>query len=440
MRTRASLLCSFAAIVQSAALAQTGDPRDLLERVSAKVTDALTRLPRYMCSLAVERAQYASESRDSAGGASCDRLAAERSKGRLTTQLLETDRVRLDVAIAARDEIYAWPGEKFSSHDPFDFEGQGALENGLFSSFLSAVFRSDAADFYWIGEKEVDGRVLAEYQFQVPLERSKYVFRSGDNRYTTAYDGTFLADPATGDLVRLSIRTDGLPAASGACDATTTLDYARTRLRDSEFLLPSQAQLDIFNADGTEDRNRAVYSSCREFVGDSAVRFEDLAGESITVPKTSAPGPNLPAGIKFRIRFSEAIDPETVSGGDRVIATLKTSIRDPASKSVLVPEGAEIAVRVVRLEHLAGPPLEIRLEVRLEAVDIAGTMVPFQAEAGEPDVVVEIPRRTPGPRTVSRPFLNGQLDSDPGIYVFQYQNVKPGFAIKPGLESNWVTR
>jgi hypothetical protein len=66
-----------------------------------------------------------------------------------------------------------------------------------------------------------------------------------------------------------------LPADTGACEASTTLDYSRVRPRDAEFLLPREAVIDILNTDGSDLRNRTVYSSCDEFRGESSINFDE---------------------------------------------------------------------------------------------------------------------------------------------------------------------
>ena len=134
MWTRLLSLCSFAAVIQSAAWAQTDDPRALLLRIRDNVTDTVERLLRYMCSLTVERAQYAP---DPIHPPSCDGLLGQQHKGQYKPRLAETDRLRLDVAIAAANEIYSWAGEdRFDDRDLFlDLVRQGALQTGGFSTF-----------------------------------------------------------------------------------------------------------------------------------------------------------------------------------------------------------------------------------------------------------------------------------------------------------------
>ena len=100
------------------------------------------------------------------------------------------------------------------------------------------------------------------------------------------------------------------------------------------------------------------------------------------------------------------------------------------------------------------------LEFRLEAVEKKGEMIPLRAVAGEtiPFTAFEMsladlkplppgdlrfghgePTPPPPPRKVGVPFLTGHFQDDPGIFVLQFGPVKPGFVIKAGIKTNWVT-
>ena len=102
---RQSTLLAFAAAVLPALA--WGQTNDLLPRVRASVTDTLSRLPAYMCTLTVDRTSYSSPSGRSA---SCDGLAAQRNKGQSKAPVAQMDRVRLDVGIDDVNEVYscAW--------------------------------------------------------------------------------------------------------------------------------------------------------------------------------------------------------------------------------------------------------------------------------------------------------------------------------------------
>src|ERR1700734_3420287 len=104
MRTPLLLLCSYAASVQA-----QQDPRDLLVGVRNKVVQTVDKLPRYMCTQTIDRSQY--EPTLGRSGASCDDLAARKKSGQSRLRLSESDRLRLDVAVADTNEIYSWVGE-----------------------------------------------------------------------------------------------------------------------------------------------------------------------------------------------------------------------------------------------------------------------------------------------------------------------------------------
>lgn len=444
-------LCVLTAIVQNGASAQSLDSQELLRRLRTNVTDALVRLPKYMCSLTIERAQYAA---DPKRAPSCPGLADPRDREQPKTPLVETDRLKLNVAIAANSEIYSWrDANRFDAHDPFDFVRAGATENGVYSSFLSAIFGGNdgnAAEFSYIGTVDDSGRRLAEFAFRVPQEKSNYTVRIGDHGYKVSYAGTFLADLAAADLVRLAIQSQGLPAGSGACEVNTTLDYNRLHLRDEEFLLPGKIQLDILKTDGSENRNRAVYAGCREFVGESSIRFDPPPAAPDSAPVSTAPTVQLPTGIRFKVRFTQPIDTATASGGDTVKATLEGAIRDASSRKVLAGEGAEILARITRLEQIAGAKASIRMEVKLESVRVGGSLVALPAVARPgPDAEEAAirPLASGGsavhlgqpPEAMQKRVALGRLHTDSGMYVFEFPGEKQGFVIKAGLESSWVT-
>src|SRR5580700_10092380 len=151
-------------LFQAAALAQSEDPKDLLLRVRANVVDTIKRLPKYMCSLTIERAQYAGPPYEPR---SCDLLIAQHNKGTLKPDLIANDRVRLDVGVAGINEMFSWVGEnRFDDKDLFDLVGQGALQVGDFSGFLTTIFGGEDADFTYQGETELNGRALAKFGFQ----------------------------------------------------------------------------------------------------------------------------------------------------------------------------------------------------------------------------------------------------------------------------------
>ena len=439
MWARLLFLCGLAAAARAqgtpASQAQADDPKDLLLRVRDNLMATIQRLPRYTCTLTIDRAQYASDPLQRAP--SCDDLLGLQKKGESKPRLSETDRLRLDVAIAATNEIYSWVGEdRFDNRDLFDLVRQGAVQTGSFSTFLTSIFSGSSATFSYNGDTALNGRPLVEFGFQVPREKSNYVFGNRREHVTTGYDGTFLADPKTGDLVRLVVRTSELPAEVGSCQATTTLDYNRVHLNDSDFLLPREARLDILNIDGGELRNRTVYSSCHEFLGESTVTFDAPAPEEGMLAAangfTATSFDPLP-GLSFKVVFTQPIDSTLAAAGDRIKAKLNSAIRDASSK-VLAPEGSEITARILKLERFEGPPSSLQIVVKLESISVGGSPHPLKATMNSTG---RFEKGTGLVRSVPLGSLDSLADPDAGL--FEFRDAKPDLVIKSGLESTWTT-
>lgn len=158
-----------------------------------------------------------------------------------------------------------------------------------------------------------------------------------------------------------------------------------------------------------------------------------------------------PEGLRFRIAFTQAIDTGAVVAGDPIKAILENSIRDKRTNIVVAPEGSEITARIVGVARVAGEVPSLRLEVRLVSATTDGRLVLLKAEANpEPDSKELFLWRslvTSGFQTRSevrsfpqpeRPQL-GRLRSDPGVYVWEFKGEKPGYVVKAGLQSSWVT-
>ena len=424
------LLCAFAVALK----AQPDDPKELLERVRDKLKETIAGLPKYMCTLTVDRVQ------DDTGlahrASSCDDLVARRDSARL--HLIVSDRLRLDVAIAEGNEIYSWVGEdRFDDRDLFQLVREGPLQTGGFATFLKAIFEGTAATFTYNGDTTANGQTLAEFGFEAPKEKSGYVFGNRRVDAIVGFGGTFLADAQSFDLVQLTIRARDLPAAVGACEATTTLDYSRVLLNDSSFLLPSEAKLDIINRDGSEAHNRTVYSACHEFLGESTVSF----GEPLTV--TAAPGASaqspatfqIPANLPFKVTFTQAIDTAVAAAGDKITGKLSTPIRDAASNTILAPEGSPVTARILKLEHDAGSPPTLSMTVKLETLTLAGTVRSFTASMSSGAKRFE---KQPG---LTRQVELGSLGpaADKGSGVIEFRNAQENYVIKSGLQTAWTT-
>lgn len=468
----ASLLTLAGGFVLSGYVVAQGqdEPREILVHTRGNVMETIRQLPRYVCTQTVDRTRYEpADPEYGTGGVhrirSCDATVAATRLSAFRRHPSSADRLRLDVAVTQdrpglESEMYSWAGENhFSEHDLFDFVRDGAVSTGSFSSILASIFGNNAARFSYDGDATVGGRLLSEFSFRIQQEKSQYLYIYGEGRQAeipVGYQGTILVDPKNADLVRLSIRTEELPVETGACELTHELDYARVHLNGREFLLPSETRGTIIHTDGTEAVNRIHYSACREFLGESNVRYEspgEAAGSAPVERNSPTASFSLPSGLPFKVIFPGAIDTATAAAGDPIKGRLETAIRDRSDK-VLVPEGTPVGGRILRVERVFPkpapldarmnahnqPPPSLVIQVRLETLEMGGIAQPFKASF-DSGVHRFLKQTTPFSVRVDI----GSVDElhapakDSSIATFDFWDSNPEHSVKTGLVSSWLT-
>ncbi len=406
------------------------NPSELLLRARDKVIYTLDRLPRYMCTQTIDRSLYEPVHREADVKDCDDPQRSEDTERKLVRTM--ADRVRLDVGMAARGEIYSWVGEnRFRNRSLFSIVSEGSLSTGYFNGFLDLVFRSDNASFSYSGEVSEEGRKLMEYSYRQPLEGSHYDFLFHGQAVTTGYEGTVLVDPATAELFRLTLRTSRIPADTGACEVNNIMSYSRFRLNGSDFLLPSETRLHIKGQNGVETENLTVYSGCHEFLGESTLRFD--APADAPAPESAAPGTGttIPAGLPFQLSLAQNIQVATAAAGDTVKAVLTADLRDQ-TKKVLAPKGTPVMCRILRISRwygrrvrVAEEPKRVELLLSLENFALPGDQRPVYAlpDSGR----------------------SGSMELGPlnaigrNQWFANFPRAGDNYVIKSGLESNWVT-
>ena len=413
----------------AAGLQAQQDPTDLFLRVRARIEESLDRLPNYMCTQTIDRYQYQPDVTDNS-------LACDESTERPITRLATSDRLRFDVSVKSTGEMYGWAGEnRFDDRELVDIVKDGAIGTGSFTAFLASIFSNEAVRFTYNGEMTQDGRPFAEFGFHVPSEKSHYFFNFAERRAVTGYDGTFLVNPKTADIARLSIRTSQLPAETGACYSSTTLDYARIRLQGVEFLLPSLSVMRVFSRDGRVAVNHTVYSSCHEFLGESTLTF----GTPTNVPSGEQRSGSasqvfvIPPKLRFRVALTQGIDTATAAAGDSIKAKLITPIRDRSK--VLVPIGASITARIIHIRQFYDSSPSVLLVFKLETVDLGSGSVQLTAT---PDILNSFRKSKPG--TLQRRVELGALRNlEERSAAWEFRNVRLPYLISSGMESTWIT-
>jgi hypothetical protein len=245
----------FTAVIFSLALVQPPqNPADLLKQVRARMADYLDRLPDYTCQMTIER--------------SVRRPGSDR--------FVDSDTLRFEVSYVGGQEMFAQPGaDRFEEKALPDMVGGGAIGTGSFAMHARTIFTTDAARFTYAGAMVDNERPAYQFDFQVPRRRSGFVVRvHGRDGVIVGYRGHFLVDAETLDLIRLQVDVNDIPSRVPIAHTGETMIYARTRIGAGEFLLPRSSELFVRDSAGAESRNRLSFEGCRQYAGESVIRFE----------------------------------------------------------------------------------------------------------------------------------------------------------------------
>jgi hypothetical protein len=233
-----------------------------------------------------------------------------------TRRYLPVDKLRFEVSYVGGKELFAWPGEeRFNERSVAEMVNGGTASTGNFALHAQAIFASDAPSFTWAGETASDRRKLVRFDFQVPRERSRYVVKSGVAA-VVGYRGSFWADPETLDLVRLQVEAGEIPPEIDIARGGETIEYGRSRIGMAEFLLPQSSNVFLVDRKGRESRNRVTFDACRQYAGESVIRFGDVPEQAppAQVVKAAAPA-EVPAGLTVEVVLRQpSIPPKRPSG------------------------------------------------------------------------------------------------------------------------------
>lgn len=352
-------ICALLLAAVSAAGGADPQHQELFNTIRSKVLASVKNVPRYTCVETITRTQYAPQGRPA-----CSRGGG---KGGIQWQ----DRIRVDVALLDGAEMFAWRRGRFEAKELGDLVPNGSSGSGDFVSFLASVFGNDAETIQYRG---MEGP-LAVFDYTVPVERSHYLYHSRGERRTAAYHGSFFADPTSGELRRLSVETEPFAQDENVCEVSDTLDYRSQTIGNGEFLLPDLAVMDVVFRNGEEAHNETRYSECREYVGESSIRFDDAdsanasAGAAATSPQ-GAPSTPMPPGIRLRISLLAPLD-QSAAAGDEVVGYVVKDVK--AGKAGIVAHTKDrVRGRVLRVEHVFYPSPRWIVRLRFDTLETSG--------------------------------------------------------------------
>jgi len=346
-----------------------------------------------------------------------------------------TDRLRLDVKVSAGAEIGSWAGaSQFDAKSIFDLVATGPFGTGALGTFLSDIFDNGGTSFVYSGEVLSDAGELYQYSYQVPLSASHYQVHTGRDWQEIAYEGEVGIDPHSLDLRHLVVRSNHLPVEAAACEVVTNADYARIHIGTGDFLLPQRSRLHIVTVSTDEDDIVMTYSGCREYQSESTIHFGDDPATAATTKKAAGAPASLPAGLQISLASVAPIDTDVAAAGDMVMQKVRTPVRAKGSKEVLIPAGATVRGRIVKMQHWMMPPNRFDIAIRLETWEAEGVSAPLYAEPDRSELAAKAGTRKRGAPINLPPA--GQL---PTIRTYVFVTDTKRHVIPRGFESKWIT-
>ena len=417
--------------------------QDLFGRVRTKVLDDISRIPNYTCVQTITRTVIRSAT---SRYRLCDQIIEDRSHaedprrgahslspGSTSIQGLSSwERLRLEVAIAGKREVFSWVGaSRFEEKSLQDLIGYGQTSTGDFGPFLYSVF-FDHSSMQFDGETTSGGRRFYRFRYETPAIQSQYRLRAGPYQEVTAYSGIVLADPAAADIFRLTADSAPLAPASGYCRVENALDYGHVAIGGKEALIPLATRTAAIDLAGDTLLNESTYSGCREYVGESSLRFdepESAPAASGAPPAEASALASIPAGLAFQARIVTLLDSETSAMGDPVEAVLRNRLRDRAGRTIAAA-GARLQGRLTRfamhpaVSRTSGASFEIG--VQFLSVEVAGRPAALRALPGA--LAANASVMSVSPVTTA--------DAENGVGRFVYKGVRLNLR---QLDANWVT-
>jgi hypothetical protein len=245
------LLCMLLAI--TSAKAQEDFERVLqLSRTRQKMAKNLDHLPDYTCLATVDR--------------------SAQSPGQSKYKIIDT--LRFEITHAGGTELWSWPGAKKFEDKPFvNMIQSGAIGQGEFSLHARAVFVNGYANVKFGGSEDIGGRHALRWDYTIPRFGSGWEITADGQSTAAASRGSFWADADTLEVVRLEVRSEGLPLDFPISSVVTTIDYAQVRVGSSS-VLPQTARLYLEHSSGERRLNSTEFSNCKQYSGSSVILFD----------------------------------------------------------------------------------------------------------------------------------------------------------------------
>src|SRR5207244_2505897 len=148
-----------------------------------------------------------------------------------------------------------------------------------------------------------------------------------------------------------------------------------------DFLMPEASELTMVDLAGNQSRNRTRLSACRQYTGDSVLRFGDPVPE-VAAPAAPPKEIRLPAGLIIEVRLDTPIQSGRSAIGDMVKAVVGRNVTKDGK--IVAPKGAVLTGRLTRLEQHKGQQDYYIVGLSFATIEFDGARGEFHASLQNP--------------------------------------------------------
>jgi hypothetical protein len=398
------------------------DPADLLQHIRDAVAAQLAKAANYTCVQTIDRSYFQAETNLPG--------CAIMPNGMPEKPFLH-DRLRLDVAVSQSNEIYSWHGEnKFSTTRVSEVVRKGPISSGNFVGFLHNVFLVPGVQFTYKGTSDVNGTTIHNFNFAVPVASSGYHVLGPHGTPTVPFHGSFTVNAADYQLKSLKVIADSIPSDTKICYTETEVTYQLVNISGNASLIPAAFVLRVEDETHVGTVSRSEYSQCREFRGESTLRFDLVNAPAEAAASLPASDEWLPSGITLRVALREPIDDRVSYTGDPVEGVLLNPVPIAGMKQI-IPKNALLHGIITKLEYHEKPWKHHLVSIQFDRVIYGGASYALRATPKTRKKDIQNLIDIYGGRL---PFMISE-DTEKGVFVITSSHVH----LDSHFSSEWVT-
>ncbi len=274
-----------------------------------------------------------------------DNALRSTENARILGKLHFLDLITAQVTYSQGDEtvaVKAVNGKPFTGSHAFGITTSGEFGNEIVA-LMQPKTRTKASWSHW---ELLHGKRMAVFQYSVLANNSQYFLSFGCagtkvESVRAAYYGLLFIEPETGTIVRITRRTQGLPASFPTKQADTAIEYGPVSIGGESYMLPIRSVTDAVSPAGCDNASRAMPMHTLNEIRFTSYRL--FQAESKLVASSEPNKPDSPARADSKSSAPAETD-------------LATKPEPETTETAPAPESGEIARAAEPLFSLPGAP------------------------------------------------------------------------------------